>query len=546
MLKFLQTVLLTVMISILKRHKFAEETYELPDIEAMMVSISAEGIITHPIIDDENNILSGARVVEACRRLGWTEIPVRQVKGLSDNDKMKLIIEANRQRVKSKMEIIRETEFYFKINPKHQGKQDPENSTDNTDSGSVPAEDCYTEAAVAIGAKMSGPTLRRLMKVHEFEQANPEAKLKLIDTIDKGNMSINEAFGLTKQYPKAANDPGDGADPVPYVDTDPDNDNFKVHLKSSDDMSGEIKTSSMPLIITSVPYWDVRSYGKGKSKIPELGREKEYSDYLTNMANHLKEAYRVLSPYGSFFLNIGDTYSKDRNNLISIRLLLAACDEIGFHLVNEIIWKKKSGLPQTTKKRLQPSYEKVYHLVKSVEEYYYKDFKYRPAGKTIKTQKIVRRNKNGGTDKAKFHLSKATKKFQDFLDEQEVSDIIYSASAASDSQKLHQLDPNVDHPAIYPEVLPVLPILTCSRPGDIILDIFSGSATTGVVAIKLGRKYIGYEIQERFVKLSNQRLSEVHKNISPEDIAHFQKMVDSDNTIDIANLAENEDESIAA
>lgn len=120
-------------------------------------------------------------------------------------------------------------------------------------------------------------------------------------------------------------------------------------------------------------------------------------------------------------------------------------------------------------------------------------------------------------------MSKPYKKFNDFIDEQECLNIIYSANGAADNSKLHKLDPNIDHPAIFPEVLPVIPILSCSKPNDTILDPFGGSGTTAVVALMLGRKATMYEIEERFVQLAQKRLQTTVSNINKDDMDFLEK-----------------------
>jgi len=543
-IKFLQTVLLTVMISILKRPKFAEETYDLNDIESMMVSIAAEGVITPPIVDEDNNVLSGSRVVEACRRLGWTEITVRQVCGLSDEEKKKLIIEANKQRVKSPKEIIRETEFHLSLNPSHQGKKLPEQpsnteTTAGNDTGTMQPKpkDRYDDAATEVGANMSGATLRRLMHLNQFEKDYPDNGLKLLDRVDKGEMTINEAYGIAKKYVPALQQADDVVKiTIPRIESLKGI--FNIYHQSCESMS-QLESRSIPLSVTSIPYYAVRKYGLDKAAQKELGLENTVDEFIENMTRILKEIYRVLTIEGSLFLNIGDTYNASKNYDVPERILMAAIS-VGFFSVNRIIWKKRNMLPQTCKKRLQPSYEIIYHLVVDRKKYYYKELKFNAPEKKIKATKISRRNKNGGWDHGKYNLSKPYKKFQDFIDEQECSSVIYSSTAGEDSKKLHQLNPSVDHPAIFPEVLPVIPILCCSKPSQIILDPFGGSGTTAAVALMLGRKAVMYELEERFVMLAQQRLEKVTEIINQGDINHFQSLFESDNNIDITHFA-NED-----
>ena len=69
-----------------------------------------------------------------------------------------------------------------------------------------------------------------------------------------------------------------------------------------------------------------------------------------------------------------------------------------------------------------------------------------------------------------------------------------------------------NHPAQYPERLVERIILAGSNEGDIILDPFMGSGTTAVVAKKLGRNYIGYEIIDDYIEIANERLEMIGEN----------------------------------
>ena len=75
----------------------------------------------------------------------------------------------------------------------------------------------------------------------------------------------------------------------------------------------------------------------------------------------------------------------------------------------------------------------------------------------------------------------------------------------------------VEHGSVYPERICELPILSTTKEGDLILDPFSGSGTTGAVAIRYGRKFIGYEINKQFAGLSRERLMQVITEMTGEN-----------------------------
>jgi DNA modification methylase len=69
----------------------------------------------------------------------------------------------------------------------------------------------------------------------------------------------------------------------------------------------------------------------------------------------------------------------------------------------------------------------------------------------------------------------------------------------------------LNHTAVFPEVIPMIPILSTTRPGDTVLDLFNGTGTTGEVSVKLDRNYVGYEYNPEYVMASEIRLSKLEE-----------------------------------
>ena len=74
---------------------------------------------------------------------------------------------------------------------------------------------------------------------------------------------------------------------------------------------------------------------------------------------------------------------------------------------------------------------------------------------------------------------------------------------------------HLTHTAGFPLSVPLIAVMLTTRPGDLVLDVFSGTATTGEVALELGRRYVGYEINPEYIKGSIVRLGNF---IKPEDV----------------------------
>jgi site-specific DNA-methyltransferase (adenine-specific) len=238
----------------------------------------------------------------------------------------------------------------------------------------------------------------------------------------------------------------------------------------------------------------------------ELGSEKTSEEFVQRMANHLHACHRVLKDEGSFFLNLGDTFvNKDLQN-IPHRVVIEL-QKKGWILRNTIIWKKTNKLPATSKDNLTCSYEFIFHLVKS-KDYYFNPVLVPNQSASKKGVNIIKL-KDAKFNESNFgHICinglSEGKRLEDFWTE----DTVMTAGV---NQKVNQKYGIFDHPAPYPIDICILPILQTSRPGDVVLDIFSGSGTTGEAALLLGRKYIAYEFNPNFNEGQKGRLDDAIK-----------------------------------
>jgi len=82
----------------------------------------------------------------------------------------------------------------------------------------------------------------------------------------------------------------------------------------------------------------------------------------------------------------------------------------------------------------------------------------------------------------------------------------------------HQTTHPFAHFAVYPEDICVRPILSSSRTGDVVLDPFSGTGTTGVVAKRLGRNFIGIDIKPEYLEIAKKRISEVKEPLEGSEL----------------------------
>ncbi len=520
-------------IKLLKPHPFAEKIYHIADIDILAKSLEKDGQLDPIIVDQQNRIISGRRRVLAAKKLNWQEIEANVLETLTELEIEKLIIASNQQRKKTFMEFLNEARFVIGTLGTSQGKERELIGLDGDQKFGKIAKDRFELAAKYIGAAISGPTLRRLLYVDNYEKDHPEAGLELIDKISRKIMTVNKAYDMIKLHEERANEGDSDVPERANIENLSNPDNYKIYTGSCKNMI-EIEDDSVDMIGTSIPYYDLRDYRKKEEQTtevdveeePELGKEATPELFIQNLIEYLFEMKRVIKPTASIFINVGDTYNRNTNNIITHRVVMAACEIVKLHLVNELIFVKERALPQNTDRRLQPTYERVLHFVKDAEKYEYTPFKVAEPDKKMKLGKINRPNKDGGIDEGDWSLSKPYKKFKDFLYKQDQCDIIQHCLVSPESIEMRKLDPNVKHPAPYSTSLMLLPMLCTTKPGlgHVVLDPFGGTGSTLILATLMGRVGVMYEKQERYANLADKRLRENAKNINPELAAFIENM----------------------
>ena len=237
----------------------------------------------------------------------------------------------------------------------------------------------------------------------------------------------------------------------------------KIFLKSSTNMS-ELPDNSIHLMITSPPYNVSKDYDENLS----------LEEYLNLLKKVFAETYRVLVTGGRACINITNIGRKPYiplSDYISKIMI-----DIGFLMRGEIIWNKSasSGTSTAWGSWCSPSNP----TLRDVHEYI-----------LIFSKGIFKREKQ---DKV------ITIQREQFI---EWTKSIWNMNTESAKK--------VGHPAPFPEELPFRLMQLYSFKNDIILDPFMGSGTTAVVGLKNNRNFVGYEINKDYVKLANERISNI-------------------------------------
>ena len=468
----------------LKPHPLNNKIYSTNgNTEDLEVSIQENGLLDPIIISKDNTIISGHRRWNACKNIGLENVDVR----VEDfQDETIALVELNRYRNKTASELLNEIfhlerEYSKKIK---RGRPKKGVNVDTLKNGKV--RDRI--------AKLTGVSTGNLSKLKYIHRVWPD----IISLIDDGKVTINQAYTESKRKEVFKNIQVSPKNGVKKSDKTITSDSFTIYNKSSMDMS-ELKDESVQTIMTSPPYFNQRNYGYDE----QIGLEKTIDEYIENLMKVFDECYRVLYPQGSLFLNIGDKYVNGELMSLPHRIAIRMMDG-GWIQRNCIIWKKTNPKPEAVTNRFHNSYEFIFFFTKSKGDYYFdsdsirQPYKHTNGLTNVRAPRHHSLNGDFSVNSPVFQNPKG-KLPQDYIDIVETAKCSYGVGKELGIE-------NLEHGAVYPNEICLNPILSTSKEGDLVLDPFMGSGTTGEVSLRLKRKFVGYELNPQFCKLSNVRL----------------------------------------
>lgn len=322
----------------------------------------------------------------------------------------------------------------------------------------------------------------------------------------------------------------------------------KILVGNNIDRLRQMEAESVRTVVTSPPYWGLRDYGTGtwiggdpdcthrreskksdttitghknftemlgvgdaiyKSSCPrcgairqddQLGLEDTVTEYVHKLVELFREVRRVLTDDGTIWVNLGDTYlpSKDLAG-VPWRVAMGLQDD-GWCLRQDIIWSKPNPMPESVKDRCTKSHEYMFMFGKQSKYFFDHEAIREPIADSSRERLGQNIDEQGGSVRA--HAGDKTNGAMKAVGGDDGLRSRRSVWTIPTAQYKEA------HFAVYPPALIEPCILAGSEPGDTVLDPFSGSGTTGVVALLNQRNYVGLELNPDYADISEYRLSE--------------------------------------
>lgn len=278
----------------------------------------------------------------------------------------------------------------------------------------------------------------------------------------------------------------------------------KAYFGDALDLLPGLSTASIDLVLTSPPF--------------ALQREKEYgnrveNDYIEWLLQFTSEVHRVLKDTGSFVLDLGGAYREKRpiRSLYNYRILIRLCDEQGWNLAEEFFWYNPAKLPSPIewvnkrKIRAKDAVNTVWWLSKT-------DFPKADVTNVLtpyskRMEQLLKNSERFYTPKKRPSGHDISENFAQDNGGAIPSNLLQISNTESNSQyfRLCKLIGEKGHPARFPQKLPEFFIEFLTSYNDTVLDIFAGSNTTGAAAEGLGRNWLAFEIEKRYLATSTFR-----------------------------------------
>jgi len=454
------------------------------DDNRLLLSVSLDGIleplIVYPIDSQESvfQIVSGNRRFRVAQKLEFVDVPVQVIKPIVIDEL--ICISHNEYRERKLSHILLAYNKYNEIHNLGQGKRGSERKI-------------AIKLRSEIFNNVHKSTMDRLVNCHtamtELANGDEQVYKELLKGLDANGKASGYKKFLYAKVKEVRNKKRIGE-----IDVLTHNE-ITVYKKSSEFM-GELDDESVQTIVCSPPYFRMKEYPIGDD---QLGQEETLDEFVKRLAKHFDDAYRVLKPKGSLFVNLAD---KKENGEIVPLVFAFTNAMIGrdWKWVDNITWVKRNT-QYTNGKSSMCVHENILHFVKTIQYDYSLDWM--ETSERVDDGILVA----SGTKNVKF---KSAWDFRHpFVTTNTPNNHWLRESCQEDGIEM-------THSATFPREIPLMSLLSTAKEGDLVVDMFNGSGTTAQVAEELGMRYVGYELSNSYMAITKCRLENYQRFMNVE------------------------------
>ena len=464
--------------------------------------------IREPIIADVKSkmVISGNRRLKAALELGLTEVPVIFRELEKDKSSHNAIFVSHEvQREKTYSQYLAEYKILREKFPMTQGTR-----TDIRDG--VPSIELQS-----VLRQISRATMFYLVKIDEMVKAKypggeeSETYKRIWSQLDRGISTPS------KWYNKLLNEGSNKSSDNEVLDTSFAKFDCRFLNKSFEDLS-DLADGSVSCFLSSPPNWGIEN---ADSRI--LGNEKSFEDYINNLIKIYKNAIPKLRNGGSIWVKLSEEFINKSYNLIPHRFAIQMMKELDLVVNEEIVWSKPRM--SQTGKRSGRGFEYIFQFVRRQET------------RNLFFNKTWLEEAKQAYNSISLSSEKNTKKQSSHWD---FTDGVLEAGNTN-IRKLRnackKLGINFDKNVTHPIEVAMIPILSSTAEGDLVVDLFGGIGTTALVAGTLKRKSVSYEINPEYCKTAHVLLGELITKWESEELLSDQPLTELVSEMDMSFAA---------
>ncbi len=459
----------------------------------LLKNITENGIVTPIIISQSGLIISGNRRYYCAIQLATIQkVPV-VVQDIKDSEITEfLIISLQQFRTKTIIQLAKE---YKLIGDHYEVRRGKGNESKNsigkelrrkilkkrTSRSTIERVINSLDLIIELEGISEEKAWEKLNILHETKKKKPATILKQLESI----RDERENTARSKKLQKT------------------DYEEFRIFTRSCEDLSDIVTDNSISCVTTSPPYYSgIRRYSEDgkevknkevKNDLEQLGHEKTPEEYIEKMVRYISECSRTLRTDGSIWINVMDV-RKGGNYFNVPEKLLIEIERLGLKTAQKCIWFKNNP-PYDDNSVFQPSMEHIFHFVKDTKKYKWKDNWYSEADEFLGQITYGDASKKRKFRNVFFYPSNKTERNQNdgvgFVNSMLQTNVINNSYLKG---LLNSKGLTLQHNALYDLEVPMICILSTTDKNDNVMDIFSGLATTGLIAYANGCNYIGIEL----------------------------------------------------